>query len=135
MNFIEFFKKNLTLVNFSIFLNLVLAIALYFTYKIAIIKPTQQPADTKIIQDMAEENKKNVTVLEQKLLDVQKQHQQNIVEYQEETKKILGSYERRIVNLEAKRVNNVKKITQQYQNDLPGLAQEFSNATGIQVSK
>jgi predicted phosphatase len=135
MNFIEFFKKNLTLVNFSIFLNLALAIALYFTYKIAVIKPTQQPADTKIIQDMAAENKKNVAVLEQKLLDVQKQHQQNIIEYQEETKKILGNYERRIVNLEAKRVNNVKKITQQYQNDLPGLAQEFSNATGIQVSK
>ena len=84
---------------------------------------------------MAAENKKNVAVLEQKLLDVQKQHQQNIIEYQEETKKILGNYERRIVNLEAKRVNNVKKITQQYQNDLPGLAQEFSNATGIQVSK
>ena len=108
MNFIEFFKKNLTLVNFSIFLNLALAIALYFTYKIAVIKPTQQPADTKIIQDMAAENKKNVAVLEQKLLDVQKQHQQNIIEYQEETKKILGNYERRIVNLEAKRVNNVK---------------------------
>jgi hypothetical protein len=129
------YRKYLTFSNLSIVLNVVLGIALYCTYKIASVKPDLSKVgdDSVLIQQMADRNQKSIDELDVKLQATELQRQKNLEEYRSTTQKILDSYATRIKDLEKKRTETVKKISDQYKGNLPGLAQEFSSATGIQL--
>lgn len=130
-------KKYVTVANLSLVLNLILGFGIYLVYKTATTKPEPPPQndDYKIIQQMAERNQKNLDELQKSLDKIEKERQKSVEQYQAETQKILDTYDLRIKGLEKKRRDQIKKTSDQFKGNLDGLANEFSNVTGIKVGE
>ena len=126
-------KKYVTIANLSLILNVILAFGIYTVYKVATTKP-ELPLpndDYKLIQQMAERNQKNLDDLQKSLEKIEQERQKSLEDYQVATKKILETYDLRIKGLEKKKNEQVKKTLDEFKGNLDGLANEFSNVTGI----
>ena len=91
--------------------------------------------DSTISNTFFNENDKNISALKQKLEEIENNQQKSLENYKAEVKSITDSYEVRIANLEKKKATLSVSITKKYENDMDGLALEFSNVTGIKIGE
>lgn len=108
---------------FSVVLNFALAAALVRLWY-GINSPTP-------VVSVVDSSEKVLAELKLNLEQLRSEHKKNLDEYNEQMKNVLQAYNTRLAELEIKREQTAKKIVEQHNGDVEGLAQDFSTTMRI----
>jgi hypothetical protein len=113
---------------FLIIFNLLLIGALAYVYRISI-----SSTSVDYTKSLITENSKTIEDLKLQFQQIDEQNKKNLEQYKSEIHAINETYEARLTALEKKRIDVSTSISNKNRGDVEGLAQEFSNVTGIKV--
>jgi len=109
----------------SVGVNILLVVLLAFVLR----RPTPQPG--KVVADLTDKNEKSLQDLRQQVQALNDERTRALADFEEKMRRVAADHAKEIADIEARKSGAAASILKTYDNNIPGLAREFSRTMGL----